>query len=210
MAPRRRLSCQTQLQGDVVIDVPPDSQVHKQVVRKRAEVRAIELDPVVRLHYVEVKEPDMRAPQGDLQRLLQALGSQWGWASSPAICAACRACRRRFARAVGRSRSRCTRPTGSSPCGRASTTAPTVFAIDVGSTTIAAHLCDLSSGEVLASSGLMNPQIRFGEDLMSRVSYVMMNPGGEIEMTRAVREAIGALIEQVAAQARSSRATSWS
>ena len=52
MGADRRLSCQTQLQGDVVIDVPPDSQVHKQVVRKRAEVRAIELDPVVRLHYV--------------------------------------------------------------------------------------------------------------------------------------------------------------
>ena len=76
------------------------------------------------------------------------------------------------------------------------------LAIDVGSTTIAAHLCDLSSGEVLASSGLMNPQIRFGEDLMSRVSYVMMNPGGDTLMTCAVREAIGALIEQVTTQAR--------
>jgi uncharacterized 2Fe-2S/4Fe-4S cluster protein (DUF4445 family) len=43
-------------------------------------------------------------------------------------------------------------------------------AVDLGSTTIAAHLCDLRTGEVLASSGLMNPQIRFGEDLMSRVS----------------------------------------
>ena len=63
------------------------------------------------------------------------------------------------------------------------------LAVDVGSTTIAAHLCDLHSGEVIASSGLMNPQIRFGEDLMSRVSYVMMNPGGETEMTRVVREA---------------------
>ncbi len=41
----RRLSCQAVLQGDVVIDVPPDSQVHKQVVRKRPEARAIELDP---------------------------------------------------------------------------------------------------------------------------------------------------------------------
>ena len=52
-------------------------------------------------------------------------------------------------------------------------------AFDIGSTTIAAHLCDLASGEVLASAGAMNPQIRFGEDLMSRVSYVMMNPGGD-------------------------------
>lgn len=53
------------------------------------------------------------------------------------------------------------------------------LAVDLGSTTIAAHLCDLTDGSVLASSGLMNPQIRFGEDLMSRVSYAMMNPGGD-------------------------------
>ncbi|HEX6143190.1 MAG TPA: ASKHA domain-containing protein, partial [Geminicoccaceae bacterium] len=53
------------------------------------------------------------------------------------------------------------------------------------------------TGEVLASGGTMNPQIRFGEDLMSRVSYVMMNPGGDREMTRAVRVAIDALITQV-------------
>ncbi len=74
-------------------------------------------------------------------------------------------------------------------------------AIDVGSTTIAGHLCDLTTGDVLASSGRMNPQIRFGEDLMSRVSYVMMNPGGDVELTGAVRTAldglIGDLVDQV-------------
>ncbi len=56
-------------------------------------------------------------------------------------------------------------------------------AFDIGSTTVAGHLCDLFTGEVLASAGAMNPQIRFGEDLMSRVSYVMMNPGSEAELT---------------------------
>ena len=72
----RRLSCQTLLQGDAVIDVPPDSQVHKQVVRKRAEARDIELDPAIRLHYVEVAEPDMHNPTGDLERLKIALEQQ--------------------------------------------------------------------------------------------------------------------------------------
>jgi hypothetical protein len=62
------------------------------------------------------------------------------------------------------------------------------LAIDLGSTTIAAHLTDLRMGAVVASGGVMNPQIRFGEDLMSRVSYAMMNPGGDVEMTDAVRE----------------------
>ncbi|HYV89189.1 MAG TPA: ASKHA domain-containing protein, partial [Candidatus Polarisedimenticolia bacterium] len=71
------------------------------------------------------------------------------------------------------------------------------LAVDIGSTTIAGHLCDLASGDVVASAGLMNPQIRFGEDLMSRVSYVMMNPGGDQEMTKAVREAINQLVTSV-------------
>ena len=74
----RRLSCQAQVQGDIVIDVPADSQVHKQVVRKRAEVRAIELDTTTRLYYVEVEEPDMHRQRGDFERVEEALQAQWG------------------------------------------------------------------------------------------------------------------------------------
>ena len=76
-----------------------------------------------------------------------------------------------------------------------------VSPIDVGSTTIAAHLCDLASGEVVAAVGMMNPQIRFGEDLMSRVSYIMMHPGSEAELTAAVRGAINDLAAQAAREA---------
>ena len=67
------------------------------------------------------------------------------------------------------------------------------IAVDVGSTTVAGHLIDLTTGEVVASAGVMNPQIRFGEDLMSRVSYVMMNPGGDKELTTAIRTSLNAL-----------------
>ena len=74
-------------------------------------------------------------------------------------------------------------------------------AVDIGSTTVAGHLCDLATGEVLASSGRMNPQIRFGEDLMSRVSYVMMNPGGDVELTSVIREALAELLHDLLAQA---------
>jgi uncharacterized 2Fe-2S/4Fe-4S cluster protein (DUF4445 family) len=198
----RRLGCQAELLGDLVVDVPPDSQVHKQVVRKRAEVRAIELDPVVRLHYVEVAEPDMHAPMGDLQRLQQALAEQWqlrdltcDLRSLQSLQKALRQGEWKVTVAVHSAN----RIIGVWPGFHDRAYG---LAIDVGSTTIAAHLCDLSSGEVLASAGLMNPQIRYGEDLMSRVSYVMMNPGGEVEMTRAVRQAIGVLVDQVAAGAR--------
>ena len=71
------------------------------------------------------------------------------------------------------------------------------IACDIGSTTIAMHLVSLLSGRIAASSGTSNPQIRFGEDLMSRVSYVMMNPDGREAMTKAVREAVNGLIGKV-------------
>jgi uncharacterized 2Fe-2S/4Fe-4S cluster protein (DUF4445 family) len=197
----RRLSCSTLLQGDIVIDVPPDSQVHKQVVRKRAEMRAIEVDPVVRLHYVEVIEPNMHDPSGDLQRLMQALEAQWGLTGLD--------CDLRVIQHLQKAlRQGSWTVTVAVHHGKQITAVWPGFhdkayglAVDVGSTTIAGHLCDLSSGEVVASAGVMNPQIRFGEDLMSRVSYVMMNPGGDVDMTRAVREAINGLAASVAKEA---------
>ena len=77
LKPGRRLSCQSRIGGDLVVDVPPESQVHKQVVRKRAEARSIELHPAVHLHYVEVTPPDMHEPAAHLRRLKQALHEQW-------------------------------------------------------------------------------------------------------------------------------------
>jgi uncharacterized 2Fe-2S/4Fe-4S cluster protein (DUF4445 family) len=198
----RRLSCSSLLQGDLVIDVPPDSQVHKQVVRKRAEVRAIELDPVVRLHYVEVIEPNMHDPSGDLQRLMQALEAQWGLTGLD--------CDLRVVQHLQKAlRQGNWTVTVAVHHGKQITAVWPGFhdkayglAVDVGSTTIAGHLCELSTGDVVASAGIMNPQIRFGEDLMSRVSYVMMNPGGDADMTRVVREAINGLAASVANEAR--------
>ena len=203
----RRLGCQAQILGDLVIDVPPESQVHKQVVRKRAEVRDIVMDPSTRLYYVVVQEPDMHEPSGDLERLVDALRSQWGLydvmgdlRSLQMLQPALRKGGWKVTCAVyhgdERERPRITQVWPGYYEG-------TVYglAFDLGSTTIAAHLCDLQSGDVVASTGIMNPQIRFGEDLMSRVSYSMMNPGGHLEMTAAVRDAINLLITQICGEA---------
>ncbi|MGI9371031.1 MAG: ASKHA domain-containing protein [Hyphomicrobiales bacterium] len=206
LANGRRLSCQAKLEGDVVIDVPPESQVHKQVVRKRAETRAIELDPVTRLYYLDVEEPDMHKPSSDLERVYEALTSQWhieNVTCDMRILSELQGVLRdgdwKITVAVhNRLPGGASQITGIWPGFHDRAYG---LAIDIGSTTIAAHLCNLSDGEVLASSGLMNPQIRFGEDLMSRVSYVMMNPGGDAEMTSAVRDAINVLANQVAVEA---------
>jgi uncharacterized 2Fe-2S/4Fe-4S cluster protein (DUF4445 family) len=203
----RRLGCQALIEGDVVIDVPPESQVHRQVVRKRAEARDIVMNPSTRLFYVEVEEPDMHKPSGDLERLAEALRVQWEIENVQCdlqILQTMQPVLRKGAWKV----------TVAVHLGD-SNTPPRIMhiwpglyegslyglAVDLGSTTIAAHLCDLKTGEVVASSGIMNPQIRFGEDLMSRVSYAMMNKGGDQEMTRAVREGMAQLFTQISAEA---------
>ncbi len=207
LKPGRRLGCQASVQGDVVIDVPPESQVHRQVVRKAAAARAITMDPATRLYFVVVEEPDMHSPTGDLERLERALREQWkidAITADLSLMSKLQPVLRKGKWEV----------TVAVHKGHKDNVALIVeiwpglhehglygLAIDLGSTTIAAHLTDLETGEVKASSGLMNPQIRFGEDLMSRVSYAMMNPGGDKEMTRAVREAINDLTTSIADEA---------
>lgn len=197
----RRLGCHSKILGDLVIDVPEESQVHRQVVRKRAEARAIEIDPLVRLYYVEVREPDMHDPTGDLERLKEALRDQWdvevGAADLHALQALQPALRKGDWTATAAVRGD----------GALIHVWPGFhdrafgLAIDVGTTTVAAHLTDLASGEVTASVGAMNPQIRFGEDLMSRVSYIMMHPGGEVELIAEIRTAIDKLATEAAREA---------
>jgi uncharacterized 2Fe-2S/4Fe-4S cluster protein (DUF4445 family) len=198
MAEGRRLSCAALVEADVVIDVPASSQVHRQVVRKDAEVRAIELHPVVRLHYVQVQPPDMHDPSGDLRRLYDALELEWrlaGLSCDLSVLQTLQAALRAGAWQVTVAVHAAKQIIGVWPGLHEQVYG---LAVDVGSTTIAAHLCDLLSGDVVASAGVMNPQIRFGEDLMSRVSYSMMNPGGAAQMTAAVREALSALAADVA------------
>ena len=202
LASGHRLSCSTQIQGDLIIDVPPTSQVHRQVVRKAADARPITLNPVVHLHYVEVRQPDMHDPAGDLQRLLEALNREWKFGPLRADLAVLQKLQQALRQ--GEWRVTVAVHAGTQLIGVWPGFHDRVYglAVDVGSTTIAAHLCNLESGEVAASSGAMNPQIRFGEDLMSRVSYSMMHPGGAQQMTEAVRGALNALAADVAREAK--------
>ncbi len=201
MAADRRLSCTAEVLGDVLIDVPPESQVHRQVVRKGLDVRDFTIDPIVRLHYVEVTPPDLALPTGDLGRLFDALEREWGLTGLGADLSVVRGLQPALESgkygvtvAVHRARQVIAVWPGLHE-------AAFGVAIDVGSTTIAGHLANLADGAILASHGVMNPQIRFGEDLMSRVSYAMMHPDGAGEMTVAVRKALDGLIATLAMRA---------
>ncbi len=208
IVPGQRLGCAAEVRGDVVVDVPESSQIHKQVVRKNVNVGDIELDPVVELRYIELESVSLGDDGTASDLIKEALKRDWDLdgvriaphvlprlhgaaaSGSPGVTVSIKP-------AVNTATDR--HPaivTGIWP-GLLDT--PYGIAVDIGSTTIAGHLCDLTTGEILATAGRMNPQIRFGEDLMSRVSYVMMNTGGEIELTSSVREALDQLIGELMA-----------
>ncbi|MCP4961442.1 MAG: DUF4445 domain-containing protein [Actinomycetia bacterium] len=176
----RRLGCGARVLGDVVIDVPADSQIHKQVIRKDVNIEGLRLDPLVTLHYLP-----------DAAFAAATLAADWGHSDVE----------------IGDALPKAGDVTVAVRDGAVVAAWPGYldrivgFAVDIGSTTIAGHLCDLRSGEILATAGRMNPQIRFGEDLMSRVSYVMMNPGGDVELTSAVRGALDGLLGEVLVEA---------
>ena len=219
----RRLSCQSLLKSDAVIDVPASSQVHQQVVRKENESHDIDINPIVKPYYVNVlkqkekslkkqsnfsldevqtfkisvEEPDMHKGTGDLSRLKAALCEEWGLDNLTCSLEVLQSLQTVLRE--GEWKVTVAVRNNEEIIAVFSGFKDQIFgiAVDVGSTTIAAHLCDLSTGEVSGSAGLMNPQIRFGEDLMSRVSYIMMNEGGEKDLTRVVREAINDIITTI-------------
>ncbi len=204
LAPARRLSCAARILGDLVIDVPAEFAVNRQIVRKRAETRAIAADPATRLVTVSVSPPDMEHPLGDADRLIAAIeaGGEWRgvWIDPPLLATVQETLRAGEWTVTAAVHQDIARPQLIALWPGVRSAAFGV-AFDIGSTTIAGHLVDLSTGRAVASAGTTNPQIRFGEDLMSRISYLMMNPADRTALTDAVRGAIGTLIARLCAQA---------
>jgi len=197
----RRLGCNARILGDLVVDVPEESQQHKQHITKAVTAYDIQVLPALHLYTVTLPEPDMHAPVSDKRRLQQALVKDHELPIMDCELSQLRLLQPALAKAE-----------------RKITVAVYQFqqiigvwpgekkevygmAVDLGSTTIAAQLCNLITGEVVATADTMNPQIRFGEDLMSRVSYVMMNEGGDVAMTQVVRETFNQLAKRAAKSA---------
>jgi len=200
LAEGHRLSCSATLQGDVVIEIPDAFKVAGQTIRKDADTIGMVRKPAVRLYYVEVEQPDMHNPLGDADRLIKAVNERFELENITMAhhlkCDLQKILRKSNWEATVAIHNPDTTPeiVAISPGYSENISG---LAVDIGSTTIAAHLTDLMTGEILASAGVANPQIRFGEDLMSRVSYVMMNDNGQQNLTNAVVDAINSLVDQL-------------
>jgi uncharacterized 2Fe-2S/4Fe-4S cluster protein (DUF4445 family) len=197
----RRLACAAQVVGDLLVVVPEESQARKQFIAKAAGDRAIDVQPAVRPYYVEIPASTLETRLGAWERLQLSLAADWelsvdGFA--PTVLA-------ELPRALGDERGKLTvhvwqdrQVLRAQPGYRE---AAYGLAIDIGSTTVVAHLCDLRTGVLRSTQVAMNPQVRYGEDLMSRVSYAMREAQGTERMHRAIVRTLNDLAEQACAAA---------
>lgn len=189
----RRLACRAKICGDAVIEVPSDSREVAMSIQKKGTKVETALNPRVTLHMVKLPEPTLEDNPSDGEALQEAL-KDLGMTTTPNL----RVLQK--LQPILKDHERQLIAVVRDNTDIVDVWPPSPFdlyggAIDVGSTSIALYIYNLSTGEPVYEAVTMNPQIRFGEDLMSRVSYVMMNKGGEQRLTEAVRTAVSDMIE---------------
>jgi uncharacterized 2Fe-2S/4Fe-4S cluster protein (DUF4445 family) len=192
-----RLSCAAKIMGDVLIFIPEESRAVKQVVRKAATERTIELKPAVSLHYVELSPPTLHDTLGDFERLKKAFSERGNLSSLdidyPALLKLPDALRQgnwKVTVAVWMGKEIIDIYPG-----KVEDTYG--LAIDIGTTTVAGYLCSLRSGRVIATESMMNPQIPYGEDVISRITYTMTHPDGLEKMHQTIIDGLNGLIETI-------------
>jgi len=196
-----RLACQTLIHGDIVVFVPEESRKGQQVVRKEATARKIKLNPAVRKYYVELKPATLHQPLGDFERLAEKLEKTYHLKDLtidyPALLSLQNTVRQgnwKVTAAVWKDREIIGVEPGKVDKGYG-------LAVDIGTTTVAGYLCDLTDGKVAATDAMMNPQVAYGEDIMSRINYATKGKNGLKQLHQAIIKGLNQIIANAAKKA---------
>lgn len=194
-----RLACACSVTGDLVIEVPRESQKQSQIVLEKGKNRTVELDPAVKRYYLELEPANLKDNRDDYTRVCDTLMAQYPEITErPEIDFATL---RLLPTAVRKGEWKVTvylwqgkKIIGVFPGEKKNTYG---VAVDIGTTTVAAYLCDLQKGEVLQSASMMNPQVRFGDDVISRVSYCMTNENGLDDLSDIIIKGLNDLVTEL-------------
>ena len=196
-----RLACSTIVLGDVVVFVPEMSRREKHVIRKSTVERVIPVKPAIRKYYLELSPPTLNALAADYQRLAAELGHSFGlriegidYAALSNLASVLREGDWKVTVTVWMSREIAKVEPGYIDGSYG-------LAVDIGTTTVAGYLCDLQTGEVLATEAILNPQVAYGEDVISRINYAVTEPDGLATLNRAIVDGIGKIIASITRKA---------
>ena len=187
-----RLACRVPVRSRLKVHVPKASLITDQRLQVTGPHRRIAVDPAVRVYRVAAEPPSLEDPRSDFDRVMAAAASAHGLrrlAADPVVVAQLTTTVRRTGWEVG------LLVRGHDLVGVVEPGTHAVgLAVDLGTTKIAGYLIDLETGEELIGEGLVNPQIAYGEDVISRLAYSVRQPGGAETLARVVREGIDGLV----------------
>jgi len=195
-----RLACQAEILGDIVVFVPEQSRLGKQVIRKKAREIDIELKPAVKKYFIELQKATLEDTQADFERLSKELNRRnklrdlsIDYQVLTGLQNAIRDGNWNVAVSVWQDREiiKVEPASGEKYYG---------LAMDIGTTTVAGYLCDLTDGTLVDTASIMNPQVIYSEDVMSRISYTINNPEGLAQMNRAIIEGLNSMVQDVTNQ----------
>ncbi len=192
-----RLACQTSILSQVlVIKIPEESRTGKQRLQVEGIETPVKIEPLVKKYFVKIKKPSLQDIRSDFDRLVEELKRTYGleglkitydvlrrlplilresdWEVTVVIWNEDTIIDLEMGNSVNRIFG---------------------YAVDIGTTKIAGYLLDLNSGKVLAVDSLMNPQIPYGEDVISRITYVSNNPDGLNELQRTVVDGVNQILK---------------
>jgi uncharacterized 2Fe-2S/4Fe-4S cluster protein (DUF4445 family) len=196
-----RLACQARIQGDLVVFVPEESRTGQQVVRKEATKRDIKINPAVKKYYIEMTEATLHDTLGDFERMGIQLEEKYGlkdlvidYDVLVTLQDIVRRGKWKVTVTVWMNKEIIkVEPGKVEKCYG--------LAVDVGTTTVAGYLCDMVTGEVLDTDSMMNPQVAYGEDVMSRITYSMSHSEGLKQLFDAIVKGLNTVAGRAAAKA---------
>ncbi len=197
-----RLACQAWVHGDVMVFVPEESRLAKQIVRKAArEIPWLVVKPAVKKYYVELKKATLEDTLGDFERIQAELTKHYGLKDLTldyqALLTEQKVVRKgdwKVTVSVWQDKEIILIEPGRVEKSYG-------IAFDIGTTTVVGYLCDLSSGEVVATESMMNPQVIYGEDVMSRITYNMTHEDGAEIMCAEIVKGLNKIAGRAAAAA---------
>ena len=196
-----RLACQAHIFDSIVVFVPEESRMGKQAVRKEAKEIRVDLNPAVKKYYVEMSPATLEDTRGDWERLETELEKTYGlkdltldYQALITMQEKVRLSEWKVTVSVWRDREVIKIEPGRVEKAYG-------LAVDIGTTTVAGYLCSLTDGRLVATASMMNPQVVYGEDVMSRISYTITHADGLEHMNKAIVEGLNGILEEAAALA---------
>jgi uncharacterized 2Fe-2S/4Fe-4S cluster protein (DUF4445 family) len=197
-----RLACNTEINGDILVFVPEESRGAQQVVLETGKERVFNINPAMKKYYIEMEKATLEDHRGDVERIKAALTAKYGFTGIGVDY-------RVLSDLSPRVREGNWKVTVTLFHDREIVMVEPGFientygiAVDIGTTTVAAYLCDLRKGTLISKKSMMNPQVRYGEDVLARITYSMMNEDGLEKMHQSIVDGLNSLTEKMCQEAK--------